>query len=209
MARSNSNFPARAPRVLDRKQAVPALFPTHDDLLIVTGLAGAAKDMAALTGDADYLFTQAGAMGSASMIGFGLAMARPDRKVVVVTGDGELLMNIGCLATIAVHNPPNLSIVCVDNGHNGETGYQKAHTSLGADLEAMARAAGIASAMTVNTKADLATGRDLLHGPANGTRVVILRVKPSDPARFKRNMHGDECRVRFRAHVAKGMATGG
>jgi len=205
-ASKKSTSPAQAPRVLDRKEALPALFPKHDDLLIVTGLAGSAKDMAALTKDADYLFTQAGAMGSAAMIGFGLAMAQPDRKVVVVTGDGELLMNIGCLATIAVHNPPNLAIVCVDNGHNGETGYQESHTSLGADLEAVASAFGIANATTLNTDADLKAGRKMLAGPANGTRFMALRVKPTNPATFKRNMHGHECRARFRAHVARTAA---
>ncbi len=80
----------------------------------------------------------AGAMGGACMIGLGLALARPDKRVLVVTGDGELLMNVGALATIAVINPPNLAILCVDNGHYGETGYQKSHTSLGVDLEKIA-----------------------------------------------------------------------
>ena len=77
------------------------------------------------------------------MMGLGLALARPDKRVLVVTGDGELLMNLGALATIAVINPPNLAILCVDNGHYGETGWQKSHTSLGVDLEKIAIGAGI------------------------------------------------------------------
>ena len=122
---------------LDRVDAVPALIGRHEDFLIVTGLAGTAKDVAALTDDGDHIYTLAGAMGAAAMMGFGLALAQTERRVLVVTGDGELLMNVGALATIAVVNPANLSIVCVDNGHYGETGYQNSHTSLGVDLEKM------------------------------------------------------------------------
>ena len=74
-------------------------------------------------------------MGAAVTMALGLALAQPKRRVLCVTGDGELLMNLGSLATVAVMNPPNLTIVCVDNGHYGETGYQKSHTSLGVDLD--------------------------------------------------------------------------
>src|SRR5262245_11789475 len=116
--------------VLDRRQAVPALVGRHQDFLIIAGLAGTARDMAALNGDGAHNYGLAGAMGGAGTMGLGLALARPDKRVLVVTGDGELLMNLGSLATIAVLNPPNLAIVCVDNGHYGETGYQKSHTSL-------------------------------------------------------------------------------
>src|SRR6266496_5970264 len=91
----------------------------------------------------------AGAMGGACMIGLGLALARPDKRVLVATGDGELLMNLGALATIAILNPANLAIVCVDNGHYGETGYQKSHTSLGVDLEKIAAGSGIRRTRTV------------------------------------------------------------
>jgi pyruvate/2-oxoacid:ferredoxin oxidoreductase beta subunit len=124
--------------ILDRREAVPALIGRHEDFLIVSGLAGTSRDIAALTRDGAHAFTMAGAMGGAAMIGFGLALARPDKRVLVVSGDGELLMNVGALATIALINPPNLAIVCVDNGHYGETGYQKNHTSLGVDLERIA-----------------------------------------------------------------------
>src|ERR1700730_11870503 len=111
--------------VLERSEAVPALIGRHEDFLIITGLGGTASDVGAVTGDSAHVYSLSGAMGAACMIGLGLALARPDKRVLVVTGDGELLMNIGALATIAVMNPPNLSIVCVDNGHYGETGYQQ------------------------------------------------------------------------------------
>ena len=129
--------------LLDRNEAVPQLVGRHEDFLIVAGLAGTARDdLTFLSQDAPHVFALAGAMGSATSIGLGLALARPERRVLVVTGDGELLMNVGTLATAAVMNPPNLAIVCVDNGRYGETGWQKSHTSLGVDR----RSSGPASA---------------------------------------------------------------
>src|SRR5690606_31118038 len=126
------------PSVLDRCEAVPALIGRHKDFLIIAGLAGTARDVAALTDDGAHAYTLAGAMGGACAMGLGLALARPDRRVLVVTGDGDLLMGLGSLATIAVRNPPNLAIVCVDNGRYGETGNQVSHTGLGVDLERIA-----------------------------------------------------------------------
>src|SRR5207237_2561423 len=111
------------------------------------------------------------------MMGSVLALARPDRRVLVVTGDGELLMNLGALATIAVMNPPNLAILCVDNGHYGETGWQKSHTSLGVDLEKIAAGAGITRTCTVTRPDDIAAGARLLR-EGNGSACVLLRVRP-------------------------------
>jgi Thiamine pyrophosphate enzyme, C-terminal TPP binding domain len=183
--------------LLDRRDAVSALIGRHEDFLIVAGLAGTSRDVAALTGDGAHTYTMAGAMGGASMIGLGLALARPDKRVLVVTGDGELLMNVGALSAIAVLNPPNLGIVCVDNGHYGETGYQKSHTSLGVDLERIAAGSGIKATRTIRIEEELADGARLLR-QGNGTAFVVLRVKPTDPPAFKRNMDPSACRNRFR-----------
>ena len=183
---------------LDRGEAVPALIRRHEDFLIVSGLAGTSRDVAALTDDGAHSYTMAGAMGGAAMIGLGLALARPDKRVLVVTGDGELLMNIGALATIAVLNPPNLAILCVDNGHYGETGYQKSHTSLGVDLEKIAAGSGIGATRTIRAEGELADGARLLR-EGNGAAFVVLRVKPTDPPSYKRNMDPAACRHRFRA----------
>ncbi|MFZ0848967.1 MAG: thiamine pyrophosphate-dependent enzyme, partial [Hyphomicrobiaceae bacterium] len=124
-------------------------------------------------------------------------LARRDRRVMVLTGDGELLMNLGALATIAVLNPPNLSILVVDNGHYGETGYQKSHTSLGVDLERIAAGAGIKRTAAVANEADLMVGARLLR-EGNGTAFVVLRVKPSEPPKVKRDLDPARCRVRFK-----------
>ena len=203
---ANAAAPAApaAPRfVLDRREAVPALIGRHEDFLIVTGLAGTARDVAALTKDGAHTYTMAGAMGGACMIGLGLALARRDRRVLVVTGDGELLMNVGALATIAVMNPPNLAIVCVDNGHYGETGYQQSHTSLGVDLEKIAAGAGIKLTRTIEAADDLAAGARLIR-EANAAAFVLLRVKPTEPPSFKRVMDPALCRDRFRAALLGG-----
>jgi thiamine pyrophosphate-dependent acetolactate synthase large subunit-like protein len=183
--------------VLDRCQAVPALIGRHEDFLIVAGLAGTSRDVAAITDDGAHVYTMAGAMGGATMIGLGLALARPDKRVLVVTGDGELLMNVGSLATIAVLNPPNLSIVCVDNGHYGETGYQRSHTSLGVDLERIAAGSGIKRTLAIGQEGEIAEGARLIR-EGNGTAFVLLRVKPTEPPAYKRNFDLAECRVRFK-----------
>ena len=184
--------------LLDRCQAVPALVGRHEDFLIVTGLAGAARDVAALTDDGAHIYAMAGAMGAAAMMGFGLALAQADRRVLVVTGDGELLMNIGALATIAVADRPNLSIICVDNGHYGETGYQKSHTSLGVDLEKMAIGAGFKITRTVTREDELLSASKLIR-EANGTAFVCLRVKASNPPSYQRLLDPAACRNRFRS----------
>ena len=194
---------AAAEFILDRRDAVPALVGRHEDFLLVAGLAGTSRDVAALTRDGANSYTMAGAMGGAAMIGLGLALARPDRRVLVVTGDGELLMNLGALATIAVLNPPNLAILCVDNGHYGETGYQKSHTSLGVDLERIAAGCGIARTRTVAREEEIAGGARLLR-EGNGAAFVVLRVKPTDPPAYKRNFDPAFCRSRFKSALAAG-----
>src|SRR4029450_1266417 len=129
-----------------------------------------------------------GALGGACMIGLGLALAQRDRRVLVVTGDGELLMNVGALATIALLNPPNLSIVCVDNGHYGETGCQKSHTSLGPDLEQMAQGAGAPRSFAAR-----ATARSFCccgSTPASRRSTSAYGTRPSAARNFGRRWQG-------------------
>src|SRR5471032_2090506 len=182
---------------LDRITSVPAIIGDHKDFLFIGGLAGTAKDLAALTDDGPHYYGLAGAMGAAVMMGLGLALARPEKKVLVATGDGELLMNIGALATVSVLNPPNLSILCVDNGHYGETGYQKSHTCLGVDLEQMAIGAGIKSTCSVEKEHEIAKGAHMLR-ESSGACFVLLRVKPTDGPKLRRLMNPADARVRFR-----------
>jgi phosphonopyruvate decarboxylase len=197
MAMSTTERTAGPNYTLDRITAVPALVGNPDDFLIVAGLAGTGKDMAALTKDGGNLYAFAGAMGAAVMTGLGLALARPDKNVLVATGDGELLMNLGSLATVSLLNPPNLRILCVDNGHYGETGYQKSHTAYGVDLAEIAAGSGIKAVCTVEGEADIAAGARMLR-EGNGTSFVLLRVKPTDGPQVKRLMDPGASRTRFR-----------
>src|SRR5215471_6428865 len=183
--------------VLERSEGVPAIIGAHEDFLLIAGLGGTACDVGAVTGDSANVYSLGGAMGAACMMGLGLALARPEKRVLVVTGDGELLMNLGALATIAVMNPSNLAILCIDNGHYGETGWQKSHTSLGVDLEKIAAGAGIKRTHTVARAADIADGARLLR-EGNGAAFVLLRVKPTEPPPFRRNFNAPFLRERFR-----------
>jgi len=182
---------------LDRGKVVPELIGKPDDFLIVTGLAGAVYEIAALTKHADYFYGLGGAMGAACMMGLGLALAQPQRKILVVTGDGEMLMSLGSLCTIASVNPPNLSILCVDNGHYGETGYQRSHTARGVDLAAIAAGAGIKHVHSVVADDDVAEGARMLRAGGD-TCFVLASVKPTDGPKGKLNLFGDECRTIFR-----------
>jgi phosphonopyruvate decarboxylase len=184
-------------RTLDRKLAVPALLGDPSDLLIVAGLAGTAKDIAALTGESPNVFLMGGAMGAAVPFAMGLAYAQPNRRVLAVTGDGDLMMSIGCLSTIGVMQPPNLGVLCVDNGHYGETGYQQGHTSRGVDLEQIAQGSGIATTHTVSTGADYEAAAQSLRN-SNGPAFVWLRVTTERPPAYKRNFDAVERKAIFR-----------
>jgi thiamine pyrophosphate-dependent acetolactate synthase large subunit-like protein len=133
---------------IDRRVFVRELLARCPEALVITGLGSPSWDAFA-AGDSDRIFYLWGAMGGAAAMGLGLALAQPQRSVLVITGDGEQLMGLGVLATIAAQQPPNLAIVVLDNGHYGETGMQRSHTSLGTDLVAVARGCGIAQAEAI------------------------------------------------------------
>jgi len=133
---------------LDRRELTRVLLEDRGDMAVIAGLGAPAWDITAV-GDHPLNLPLWGGMGAAAMIGLGLALAQPSRPVLVLTGDGEMLMGIGALATIAVKKPRNLSIVVQDNEHYGETGMQETATKHGVDLVAMARGAGFTRTMFV------------------------------------------------------------
>lgn len=133
---------------LERRGAVAALLRDRGDALVVTGLGGTCWDVTA-AGDNPLNFPMWGGMGGAAMVGLGLSLAQPDRRVLVITGDGEMLMGLGSIATIAAAAPGNLAIAVIDNEHYGETGMQPTHTGAGVDLAGMAEAAGFELTATV------------------------------------------------------------
>jgi thiamine pyrophosphate-dependent acetolactate synthase large subunit-like protein len=141
--------------VLDRRKVVARILKQRGDALVVAGLGSPCWDVAA-AGDHPLNFYIWGGMGGAAMVGLGLALAQPERRVLVITGDGELLMGLGSLATIGVQRPANLAVIVLDNEHYGETGMQQTHTQLGVDLAGIAQASGFAAAETIYTESELA-----------------------------------------------------
>lgn len=139
---------------LNRRLVISELLKERENSLIVNGLGGTCWDVASL-GDNDLNFYVWGGMGNACMIGLGLALSQPDKKVIVITGDGEMLMGIGSLATIALKQPKNLSIVVFDNELYGETGNQKTHTAYCTNLSKIAIGSGIINSSIILTQEDL------------------------------------------------------
>lgn len=142
-------------RVLDRRQLVKALMQQRGDAAVVTGLGASTYDCFA-AGDSNLNFYLWGAMGGAAMLGLGLAHAQPDRRVIVVTGDGEMMMGIGSLGTIAAQMPNNLAILVLDNEMFGETGQQTGLTGVRTGIAEMALGAGIPSAFTIREESEVA-----------------------------------------------------
>lgn len=159
---------------LDRRDVMSTLLEARGDSLIVTGLGSSCYD--AGTADHPNTFYLWGGMGAAAMMGLGLALAQPTRRVVVVTGDGEMLMGMGAFATIGAKSPKNLSIVVIDNEHYSETGMQPTHTGRGVDLSGIARACSFPTVHTVHTTRDLDAAVDPLF---NATSLMFCDIKVS------------------------------
>ncbi len=184
---------------IDRRDFVKELLAQCPQALVVTGLGSPTYDVFA-AGDRNKNFYLWGAMGGAAMIGLGLALAQPEKSVVVVTGDGEQLMGIGGIATISAQQPKNLSIVVLDNGHFGETGMQPSHTSLGTNLSAVARACGIDNAYEVHEATDIARVVAGIHR-RDGVGFVQVFVKADDLPRALPSRDGVYIKNRFREEL--------
>jgi thiamine pyrophosphate-dependent acetolactate synthase large subunit-like protein len=188
---------------LRRREVVGFLLGNRGGLLVVAGLGSTAWDCTA-AGDSPLTFPLWGAMGSAAMVGLGLALAQPSRRVLVVTGDGEMLMGLGSLATIGARRPRNLAVVVIDNERYGETGMQRTHTAHGVSLARAALACGFRSGILVTRSSQLAGLRRRVYG---GPGPVLAQVKVTPEklplvlppregtllkARFRRALLGEE-----------------
>ncbi|MFZ0847507.1 MAG: thiamine pyrophosphate-dependent enzyme [Pseudolabrys sp.] len=182
---------------LERRAAMAALLAGRDDnLLVVPGLGSTAWDLAA-AGDNDRNFYLWGAMGGAAMIGLGLALAQPKRRVAVITGDGEMLMGLGALATIGIQRPDNLAVIVFDNGVYCETGMQPSATQSGADLLKVAGACGIATCVDVRDEAGLADLAGRLKS-LRGTLFARVPIEANEPPRVLPERDGVVLKQRFR-----------
>ena len=181
---------------LQRRTVVRALLAERDELLVIAGLGAPAWD-ATEAGDHPLNFPLWGGMGGAAAMGLGLALAQPDRRVLVLTGDGELLMGLGSLATIGVQRPRNLSVVVLDNEHYGETGMQPSHTKFGVDLAAIAKACGFAVSTVETTMQQVAA----LHGDihrAEGPLFAQIKIAADKLALVLPPRDGAHLKNRFR-----------
>ncbi len=189
---------------VDRRAAVERLLADRGETLVVSGLGSPTYDVHA-AGDHDANYYLWGAMGGAALLGIGLALARPDRRTLVITGDGEQLMAIGGMTTIAVAAPTNLDIVVLDNEHYGETGMQSSHTNRGTDLAAIAAASGFAETAVLRTSDEvdrLATKR--LGATATGPRLYVIKVSADSPTRSMPSRDAVYIKNRFRASLGLG-----
>lgn len=161
---------------LRRRPTVGRILAPRGDSLIVTGLGSPTWDTFA-AGDHELNFYTWGGMGGATMVGLGLAISQSRRRVIVITGDGEVLMGMGSLATVGVQKPSNLAVVVIDNERYGETGQQTTHTYHGVELASVALASGFRDATTAYTRAQLNDAIDLIYdGPGPVLAVVKVRA---------------------------------
>ena len=193
---------ARNGEGLDRRAVVAALLQGRSDAIVVSGLGAATYDVADV-GDHDRNFYLWGAMGGAAMIGLGLAIAQPETPVIVVTGDGEMLMGLGSFATVALQNPCNLSLVVLDNGLYGETGSQQTHCAFDADLARIAEGCGIADARTLTSMEEVEVLAARLHHLGAGPSVAVVKIAAGNKPKVMALRDGAINKGRFR--VALGL----
>ena len=193
MSKRAESFP------LHRREVAKTLLGARDDLLVVTGLGSTNWDFTA-AGDCARIFPLWGAMGGAVPTGLGLALAQPSKRVLVATGDGEMLMGIGALATVAVQAPKNLAICVFDNERYGETGMQTTHTASVADLALTAQGLGIKNTGTITDESELKADLDAIVN-ADGPVFRSIKVR-AEPLEFVLpSKDGVHLKNRFRADL--------
>lgn len=189
--------------LLDRRSVVSSLLAERKDAIVVGGLGASTYDIAA-AGDHDRNFYLWGAMGGAVMIGLGIALAQPDLPVVVITGDGEMLMGMGSLATVGLQKPKNLTIVVLDNEVYGETGGQASHTAASADLVGVARSCGIADAKTLGTMDEIETFASGMQDLSSGPRFANIKIDSANLDRVLSSRDGTFILTRIRGALGFG-----
>lgn len=186
--------------MMNRREAVGKLLDARDEALVVTGLGSPSYDVHA-AGDRDDNYYLWGAMGGAALVGLGLAQAQPDKRVMVITGDGEQLMAFGALATIAVARPKNLDVIVLDNQHFGETGMQLSHTGQGIAFDRVAAACGFAETAEFRTLEEVDELCEQLRKSADGPRLFVLKIKAENLPRSLPRRDATFIKNRFRAHL--------
>jgi thiamine pyrophosphate-dependent acetolactate synthase large subunit-like protein len=191
------------PNLLERRSVVTQLLAERKEAIVVGGLGASTYDIAA-AGDHDRNFYLWGAMGGAVMIGLGVALAQPQLPVVVITGDGEMLMGIGSLATVGLQKPGNLTIIVLDNEVYGETGGQASHTAGNVDLVGVARACGISDARAISTMAEVEAFTPSVQDVSSGPRFVSIKIDSANLERVLASRDGTFIVNRIRGSLGFG-----
>jgi sulfopyruvate decarboxylase subunit beta len=184
-----------------RAECIAMLYPELDDKVVVTIMGACAQELYDL-GHRDNFFYLQHAMGLASSIGLGLALHLPQEKIVVLDGDGSVLMNLGTFATLARYRPRNLVHVVFDNGSLLSTGGFDSHTTSGiTDLAAIARGAGIAHVTAVDSVIEF--GEAAIDAFAhNDLTVVVAKVAAVGPNHYGMDLQLPENAFRFKRWIA-------
>ncbi|UCH25627.1 MAG: hypothetical protein JSV66_17130 [Trueperaceae bacterium] len=187
---------------MERARCLEAIYPELYDKPVVTIMGACAQELYNL-GHRDNFFYLQHAMGLASSIGLGLALSLPAEKVVVLDGDGSVLMNLGTFATLARYQPKNLVHISFDNGSLLSTGGFTSHTTSGiTDLAAIAKGAGIEHVSTATTPYRF--GESVLEAfERNALSVIVAKVKAVGPDQFGMNLQLPENAFRFKRHLAE------
>jgi thiamine pyrophosphate-dependent acetolactate synthase large subunit-like protein len=183
--------------LLERRGVVSTLLAARKDAIVVGGLGASTYDIAA-AGDHDRNFYLWGAMGGAVMIGLGVALAQPEVPVVVITGDGELLMGMGSLATVGLQKPGNLTIVVLDNECYGETGGQASHTAATVDFVGIAKSCGISDTRTLATMTEVEAFAPYLQDVSGGPRFASIKIDQANLERVLASRDGTFLVARIR-----------
>jgi thiamine pyrophosphate-dependent acetolactate synthase large subunit-like protein len=186
--------------LLDRRAVVKALLTNRKEAIAIGGLGASTNDITA-AGDHARNFYLWGGMGGAAMMGLGLALAQPKLPVVVITGDGEMLMGMGSLATIGLQKPANLSIIVLDNECYGETGGQTSHTASAADLVGVAKACGIADSRAISTMAEVEAFAKAIQDISTGPRFASVKIDAGNLERVLPTRDGNFILTRLRGDL--------
>ncbi len=182
-----------------RIEAIEAIYPKLEQCIVVTIMGAVSAEVQSLGHRPSFFYLQH-AMGLASSMGLGIALARPELQVVVLDGDGSLLMNLGGLTTLARYHPKNLMHIVFDNESLLSVGGFPTATSTGSDLEGMARAAGIPRTATVRTLDDFVAAFDEALA-ADELTTLVAKVEAKGPPLFLTDLPLLENRFQFARHL--------
>ena len=169
-----------APNKIKRRPFVASLLKQRGNTLVVPGLGSPTWDIAAAGDSPEYLYSWGG-MGLAVVTALGVALAQPDRRVLAITGDGEMMMGIGSLGVVADQAPKNLGILVLDNEHFGETGRQHGLTGSRTDMCKVAEGFGIAKTMLVTEESQVDALADLMFKEPGPTFALVKIAITEDP----------------------------